>query len=442
MKNSFQWLTKIVIAIFLFQPAIVLKVDSLDIGFTAKAAESTKKKTRRTPAMREKIYSQLARAQKLADEKNVAEGLEILESLNKRADQLNSYEQAMVWNALGFIYYSNDKINQAVAAFEQVVKQENIPESLELSTLFSLAQLSMQAEKYEQSLTYLSKWEALKEGEAIDKGLVLKANAYYALKDYAAAEKAISSAISKVEAEGKVAKENWLVLKRALHYELKQPRQVTQVSEKLVRHYSKPKYWIELSNMYGEVGEATKQLAVLEAAYQQGFVTNKSDIRSLAQQYFFSGAPYKAAKLMSEQLAKGNIEGDIKTLQFLAQAWSAAKEGDKAIPVLLDAAKQSSDGNIDAQLAEVLVNQSKYEQAIEVANRAKEKGELKNPGHVDVALGMAHYNLKNYNQAIDHFKLAAKDDKVNKMAQKWLQFVTSEKLNQERLKQSVAAIGY
>ncbi len=428
----------------LFSPGLIFNHQLFSMnGINVHAADaSSAKKTRRTPAMREKIYSQLAQAQKLADENKVAEGLEILQRVKSRMQQLNSYEKAMVWNALAFIHYGNNNTQGALESFEQVIQQENIPESLELSTLFSLAQLHMQAENYPKVLTYLDRWGALKEGGLSDKALVLKANAYYAMKDYLQAEKAITLAVQQEEQQGKIAKENWLVLKRALHYELQQPEQVTSVSEKLVRHYSKPKYWVELSNMYGEVGETRKQLAVMEAAYQQGFVTKKSDFQSLAQQYYFSGAPVKAAQLLAEQLAKGKIDEDVKTLRFLAQAWSTAKENEKAVPVLQKAAQLSHDGNMDAKLAETLLNMEHWRQAIDAAEQAKKKGELENPGNVEVALGMAHYHLKAYELAIEHFKQAKKQQNVRKMAEQWLRYVEREKTKADRLKQSIAAMGY
>ena len=106
---------------------------------TAKAATSEKKSVR-VPAMRNRVYAQLARAQKLADEGDKIEGFNVLEEVEDRIDSLNSYERAMLWNFYGFMYYANDDVNSAVDSFEKVVAEEAIPESLRVSTLYSLAQ--------------------------------------------------------------------------------------------------------------------------------------------------------------------------------------------------------------------------------------------------------------------------------------------------------------
>ena len=157
-----------------------LELPSSSSGIYLKASEvKEKKKTRKTPAMRERVYSQLARAQKLADEEKIDEGIAVLDRVKSRINQLNSYEKAMLWNFYGFIYYGKDDSIAAMNAFEKVVEQENIPESLELSTLFSLAQLSMAAEDYDRTISYLDRWKATKGEDLNDNGLVLNASAYF-----------------------------------------------------------------------------------------------------------------------------------------------------------------------------------------------------------------------------------------------------------------------
>ena len=202
-------------------------------------------KTRRTPALREKVYQRLARAQKLADDGQVAEGLEMLDKLKQSQNRLNSYERAMLWNFYGFTYYNQERYKDAIASFEKVVAEENIPAAMELSTLYSLAQIAMQIENYDQALGFLKRWEKLNTGKVSANAKSLMANVYYAKKDFRQAGKHIESAVKIYEAENKAPKQNWLVLLRAVNYELKNTKKVAAVTEDLVRLYSKPKYWVE-----------------------------------------------------------------------------------------------------------------------------------------------------------------------------------------------------
>jgi len=451
MKISFyRKLIKSFIVITLLFPALIFNQLKINSGFfgdlvmngiSVNAAEKPHQKTRKTPAMRERVYSQLARAQKLADDNKVDEGLAVLDRVKSRIEQINSYEKAMLWNFYGFIYYGKNDLKSAISSFEKVVEQKNIPLPLELSTLYSLAQLQMSAEKYQKAIDYLERWSQAKDAPLDNNGLVLQANAFYALKDYQSAEEAISKVVADTIQQGKIPKENWLVLKRALHYELKQNEEVTQVSEQLVRHYSKAKYWIELSNIYGESRQTDKQLAVMEAAYQQGFVTKKIDIQTLAQLYFSNGAPYKSAKLLSKSLEDGIVLENIKILNYLAQAWMSAKEVENAIPVLKRAAKLSKSGNLDAKLAEAYIQLEQWENAIDAGKNARRKGDLDNLGSIYIAIGMAHFNLKQYSKAIDNFNLAKLQKPQKKVAEQWIRYAEKEKNKYEQLNSLMTSVG-
>ena len=113
----------------LFSAPVVL---SQNMGGNIAQAQnpSAKKSTSvKVPAMRNRVYTQLARAQKLADEGNGLEGFDVLDEVQDRIDSLNSYERAMLWNFYGFMYYGNDDVASAIDSFEQVVKEKAIPNS-------------------------------------------------------------------------------------------------------------------------------------------------------------------------------------------------------------------------------------------------------------------------------------------------------------------------
>lgn len=75
---------------------------------------------------------------------------------------------------------------------------------------------------------------------------------------------------------------------------------------------------------------------------------------------------------------EGVLEKNLRNLKFLGQSWSLAKEQDKAIPVMMQAAELSEDGELDAQLAQILLNEERFDDAIAAADRAVEKGDLRN----------------------------------------------------------------
>ena len=390
--------------------------------------------TKRTPALREQVYSQLARAQQQADSGDVAGGLAILQSVEAKLSSMNSYERAMLWNFYGYMHYGEDRIDQAIEYFAKVVGEDPIPLSLRQNTLFSLAQLAMGQERYDATLEYLSQWRANASAQEQTKADVLAAQAWYQKADYQAALAPISRAIEEAEQSGYAA-ENWYVLQRAIYFELGQLDQVAIVLEKMVKAFNKPEHWVQLAGVYGQLGAADKQLAMLEAAYQLGFLSKGQDILNLAQSYFFAEIPYKAGHVVQQALDDGILEPNLRTLKLLAQSWVAAQETDRAVAALEAAAALSDDGELDAQRAHVLLNAEQHEQAIAAAELALERGQLNNPGQMYLVIGMAQLNLEQFNPALKAFAKAKEFEQAKRLATQWEAYTQAEQRQAETLKQ-------
>lgn len=390
---------------------------------------------KRTPALRAQVYDQLSMAQELADGGDVAAGLRALGEVERKADSMNSYERAMMWNFYGYMYYEQDDVDNAMRYFAKVVDESPIPESLELNTLFSLAQLALTQERYAEVLEYLDRWQQVSPDSDVSKAQVLKAQALYQQGNYKAALEPITAAITAREAKGGYADENWYILVRAIQFELGNTQAVAKVLETMVRAFNKPEYWLQLAGVYADLGEDKKQLAMLETAYQQGFLTDGKDLMNLAQAYFFNDVPFKAGQVIEKGLADGNIEADLRNLKMLSQSWIAARETDKAVLALAQAAELSDDGQLDAQRAQVLLNAERNQDAIAAAETALQKGGLDAPGTMHLVIGMAELNLLNYNDALAAFATAKKFDDVRKMAVQWERFASSEKQQAELLEQ-------
>jgi tetratricopeptide (TPR) repeat protein len=262
---------------------------------------------------------------------------------------------------------------------------------------------------------------------------------YYQDKQYADSLMHIDNAVSIATEANKSAKENWLVLQRATLYELNKPKQVTKVMEQLVSLYSKPQYWLQLVSIYGEVGEEEKQVAVMEAAYQAGYITKSSEIITLAQLYQFHGAPFKSAKLLNEAITQGIVVPKEQNLDLLARAYLGAKEPGKAIKVLKELSKIVDHGKYDALLSQTYLNTEKWKQAIMYADEAIARSHGDNSisylGNMYLAKGMANFNLKKFKDSLSAFEKAEKLPKIKKTAQQWAKYVEREQEAFQRYQQ-------
>jgi hypothetical protein len=431
-------LTLVSIAVLYSSPCILSASLGGQVAHAAeqKPAQNVEQKTAesiKVPAMRNRVYSQLARAQKLADEGNGLEGFDVLDEVQDRIDTLNSYERAMLWNFYGFMYYGNDDVASAIESFKRVVNEKAIPLSLRVSTLYSMSQLFMQQQNYEQTIGYLTQWQVLNSKPLTSNQYVMFAQAYYQNKEYHQSLTHVSNAVELAESTKDIPKENWLILQRANYFELKQPKDVTNVLESLVRYYDKPKYWIQLGGMYGEIGEESKQLAVMESAWHAGYITESANIISLAQLYRYHNVPYKTATLLWEAMDNGTIFADERNLDMLAQAYIAAKNDDNAIPVLIRASTIADTGKFDASLAQAYLNLEQWKLASDSADQAIKRGGIERLGNMYLIKGMAFFNLARFDESLSAFTQAQKLPESKKIAKQWYNYVEREQGVQQSL---------
>ena len=121
------------------------------------------------------------------------------------------------------------------------------------------------------------------------------------------------------------------------------------------------------------------------------------------------------------------LDKNLRNLKFMAQSWNLAKETEKAIPVMEEAASMSDDGELDAQLAQLFLNSDQWDKAIAAADRALEKGELGNPGLPHLIKGMSLFNKKQFALALQELAEAEKYKESKRIAEQWGQYVETER---------------
>lgn len=400
------------------------------------AAEAVAR-SERVPAMREPIYRQLGAAREAADKGNHAAALKVLERL-RDTESLNSYEAAMVRNLLAYVYYSQDRPQQALAAYEQVLQQGAIPESLRNSTLYSLAQMYLVNEQYRKAQQMLDRW-LVNVQEPSPEALVLKGQIHYQLGEYRKARVPLERAISLAEEQNRQVQETWLLLLRAVYYQDKDYPALLGVLEKLVTHYPQREYWLQLGAVYGELGQEKKQLAVLETAHEQGLLNRESDLVTLAQLLIANGVPYKAGRILQQGLDDGVVEKTAQNLRLLADAWLLARDYRRGVTALEQAAGIAPDGELYLRLAQSRLELREYAAAADAAGAALEKGGLDEPARAHVVAGIALYNLQHYDGAIAAFEKARRSAQLEQVADQWLRYVRQERQRRTRLDQVAAS---
>lgn len=406
-----------------------------DVAY-AQDAEKPERKTRKTPAMREKVYSKLAEAQTLAEANDSAGAQKILGQVQAMKD-LNSYELAQMWNFFAYIYFTQERYGDALRAYERVLQQPNIPEAMESQTIYSLAQLYFQEDNYRKSIEFIDRWFRTAQNPGPEP-YVMKSQAYYQLEDFRAAIPPLETAMRIAREQGKPIKENWLLLQRVYYWELEDYPKVASILEQLVTRFPKKSYWVQLSGMYGEMGQESKQTGALEAVYLMGLFNRGQEYLNLGQLLMQAGYPYRGANVLEEGIEKGLVEKNGRNYRLLAQAWQLSQEDEKAVAPLQQAARLSNDAEMYVRLAQSYLNLDRYDEAVDALQQALNRGGLKRTGDAHVLMGMAYYYDEKLSSARTAFSKARNFDKNKKSANQWVTHITNELNRQAEIEAALA----
>ncbi len=392
------------------------------------------RETRRTPALRNKVYEKLAEAQALAEAKDMNGAAKVLDGMiasgGKKA--LNSYELANVYNLYAFIYYTREDYAKALQAYENVVAQPDIPLAMEVNTKFTIAQLYFVQEQWQKGINALLEWFKLTENPNAN-AYVLLAQGYYQTKDYNKSLTNVEKAISMYKEKGKLPKEQWYNLARFLYFEKNDINKTVDVLEELLTHYPKKQYWVQISHMYGEQKKEKQQLAAMETAYVQDMLDKGGEQVTMAYLYLNADVPYKAAKVMDKGLKNESIDPTSKNWEITGSAWRQSQELKKAIPAMEKAAAKSETGELYSRLGNVYLDNDQYKKAISAINKGLQRGGVKRPDSARLVLGMAYFNDKQYDKAREAFKAASRDERSSKYASQWIKYMDSELERQRSL---------
>ena len=414
-----------------------------NLGFAvAQAAEDQaekKQKTRRVPSLSEPVYKKLGEGQEAIDAKDYTLAQEIIQGALNRSRRYNENEIANLHNMLGYIYYLKDDYDGAIREYKIVVNQgEKIPEGLEVTTLYTLAQLSYVQENYNDALYYMEVWITKATNPSSAPRFFL-ATVYYQMKDYNKAVEQMELGVQIAQERGTtITEQNWSLL-TFLYFEKEDWPNVIRVLKILVEEFPKREHWVRLAGVYGQEGFEKEQLYTLEAAYTADFLEKQTDFTNLAGLLMQEEVPYRAAKVLEDGLEREAVTRDAKNLQSLGQAWQLAQEVDKAIPVFEEAAGMADDGKIYERLSYLYLESDQYEKCVDSATGALDKGGLRKDQTVYIVKGMCLYNQNKLSPARTAFVSCRrvsrqdKDTTNQRICGQWITFIDRESARQAQL---------
>jgi hypothetical protein len=402
------------------------------------AEAQQQQQTRQVQALRERVFQALAKAQEFMEADDYRSARREIDQVRGIQD-LNSYERGQVLYFTGLIEYQQGNVDNAIRAFEQVVALPELPPGFRADTMWALVQLAMAGEQYRKVIEYGNLWLREAQNPTGDPFYLL-AVAHYQLREYRQTVEMIDRAIQIAERDGAFAREDWYSLLRAGLHELGDSRRLRSVLELLVARWPKKEYWIHLSAIYGELNEEARQIAALETIYEAGWMDRENEILQLAQLYMLRGGAYKGARLIEKGMEGGLIQKNERNYRTLAQAWMQAQDDRRSIPPLREAARLAGDGQLYLQLAQSHLNLYQYNDCVEAARTALNRGGLNRPDTANLVLGTCLLELERYDQAREAFRAARADGRSRVAADRWIDFIDREVARKQDIQRQLARL--
>lgn len=337
--------------------------------------ESRSQKTKQAQAVSKDVYDRIQKAQEMAEAQDYPGALKLLNSMYN-PDKLTEYEQSMVLNYIGFVHYNKDDIPNAIRTYVKLLTIPSLEETLRKQTTYTLAQLYTMEEDYNRALQTLDQWFML-ETNPDSTPFILKAQNLYQVQRYPEMIEPIQNAMRIARERGKEVREDWYVLLNFAYFQQEDYSMVRDIQKIMLVNWPKKRYWFSLAGAYTELGEDENLINAYAAAYDQKMFDKESELVTMAQLFMQREVPYKAGVLLEQEMAAGRVAKNAKNYRLLSQAWQLSMENEKAIPALTEAARMSTDGELDVRLGNALLNSGQYAECVSAVENGIRKGGLK-----------------------------------------------------------------
>ncbi|MFK8053540.1 MAG: tetratricopeptide repeat protein [Woeseiaceae bacterium] len=412
--------------------ALVLSIGATSSIAVAQNEEPQKRETKKAEALSKAVYDKLTKAQESVDAKDWQGAIRIIDGL-LRDEKITNFERGNVYNFKGFIEYSRDNIDGAIRAYEQLIGIAEVEEQMKQQTTYTIAQLYAAQERFPKTIEYLDRWFT-KANNPPPEAYVLLAQAYSQTNEFRKMLDPLDKAIAEAKRREVPVREDWYNLKYYACYQTENYRCVRDTLKILVAGWPKKSYWMALGGIYSELEEEKNMLGVYEAMFTAGVLNSESEQVTMAQLYLQGEIPFKGAVVLENGMNDGTISKNAKNYRLLSQAWALAAEDIKAIPALREAARLSTDGDLDARLAISYLNTDQYSECVDAGRASIRKGGLRRPSDSNITVGMCLYNMDRLGPAKQEFRKAMNDERSRTLASQWVKVIESDEARLEQLR--------
>lgn len=385
-------------------------------AYAAACPKDATAKKKRTKIVGPAVGKKVQKAFEAYSEDRIDDALQILLEI----ETSKAYDRAYLDRFIANMYATKGGADskKALPYLYSSIKDEELNEKEHSDTIKLLADLQMQEKEYKGALENYALWMDFTCEE--DANTYVKiAQAHYELKEL---DKMIAPS-DRAIALFKEPNQNPYILKLTSYYERKQYKNSVKVLEDVIEIFPENKqWWTQLGMFYMLVEDYKKALYTLDTAYQQGFLTKETEIKTLANLYATNDIPYRSAKLLEKYIDSGLIPRTDSNMFSMANSFHAAQEVTTAAKYFGETAKLSNNPKHYRRQGMLLQQSEQYDAATVALQKAIDLG-IENPGRVYMTMAEAYFYQEKYPQATKAIKKAQEDPKTRKAARAWASYI-------------------
>lgn len=341
----------------------------------------------------------------------------LIQQLRSQPD-LNCYERSVITRLSASVNIKLNRYDAAVRDLESVANSGGLPSAEQTKIFYNIAQLYLQADNMSKSREYFDRWIQRGGKPTRDDNWRL-AVLNEKLGDQ---RKAISFAEQVLRADGSGAKREVYDFLIYLYDKTGQLGKQAQLLETLLaKDPTDRKLWDVIAGNYFKAKDERKAFEVYKAMYHAGLLTQEQELMRVVNFYNSFNAPYQSAKVLEKEMNRGKIQRSLKNLELLVNLYQVAREHEKAIPVIEEAAKAGGGAPMLERLGRSHADLQQWDKAEDALTRAINMGGAKDPGLAWVLIGQSRYENKDREGAREAFRKAN-----NRGGRGWLGFMDSE----------------
>ncbi|KCZ94510.1 hypothetical protein HJO_04010 [Hyphomonas johnsonii MHS-2] len=355
--------------------------------------------------------------------KDYATAISKLNSL--RAMELNCYEEGAVIKLSAYIKIENGDRRGAVEDLLSALQKGYIAPADAPQTYYNIAQIYLQEEDLAKALEYMTKWQQV--GGKPDRTQKWQLAVLNQRADKF--KEAVRWAEEVRREDGANFKQEVYDLLLYLYNQTGQKAKLAEVLEILLeRNPNERKYWDAIAGNYFAENEERKAFEVQKAMYLIGLLKTDEELMRIVNFYNRFNAPYHAARILEKEMNAGRINKNLERLELLANLYQVAREHEKAIPVIKQAADAGGGGAMYERLGRSYADLQKWKEAEEALTKALSLGGVKDRGNAYVLIGQSRYERNDRSGAREAFKQAG-----NNAGRSWIDFMNSEEQTKRAL---------